>query len=195
MTIAVTNCTRMKKQKKYHEYDLDESSEESDNEVVATIEEKNEVIKESYDLSSNSDVEVDSKMKLASVRKSKRMKKEKKYYEYDLDESTEDSDDEVVASTDKKKNEIVEMVPAIDKNKIEINEESYEFYFNDDEYDDDDEEEEYEQIAPDENGEPIMFWDYENALIYDCAKCDGSFSVGLDLEVHIKMSHPTGKHN
>ena len=121
--------------------------------------------------------------KLASVRKSKRMKKKKYYYH---DESSGDSD-VMVASTDEK-NEIAEMVATVDERKEIIEAEPYELYFND-EVEVVNDEEEYEQIAPNEDGEPIMFWDYEKALIFGCAKCDGRFSVKEDADFHYFSAH------
>ena len=193
---SVRKSKRMKK-KKYHYHD--ESSGESDvmvasnerkNETVemeATVDKKNEIIdEESHKFYFNDDIEVD-KTELASIRKSKRMKKKKYYYH---DESSGDSD--VMVASNERKNEIVEMVATIDKKNEIIDEESYEFYFNDEmEFVNHEEEHEevYEQIAPNENGEPIMFWDYEKALIYDCAKCDGRFSVKQDADFHYFSAH------
>ena len=115
------------------------------------------------------------------------MKKKKYYYH---DESSGDSD--VMVASNERKNEIVEKIATIDKKNEIIDEESYEFYFNDEmEFVNHEEEYEevYEQIAPNENGEPIMFWDYEKALIYDCAKCDGRFSVKEDADFHCFSAH------
>ena len=107
----------------------------------------------------------------------------KKYYYHD-----ESSGDSEVTEAPTDKNEIVEMVATIDNKHKIIDEESYEFYFNNDiEFVND--EEEYEQTAPNEIGDPIMFWDFEKALSYDCAKCDGRFSVKEDADFHYFSAH------